>query len=103
MALSRIGKQTIELESGVTVERKDDVLVVKGSKGTLEVPVGEEFELVKEGNTVSLSMKETRRPDRLKKFHGLYAALLKNAIIGVYQSKPILCSTLCGWAGTKHA
>ena len=33
--MSRIGKQTIEIPQGVTAEIKDNVLSVKGPKGTL--------------------------------------------------------------------
>lgn len=83
MALSRIGKQLIKLESGVTVEEKDSQIIVKGPKGEQVIDLREGFALKVEDGYVSIEMTQEDTRNRLKPFHGLYASLLKNAVIGV--------------------
>jgi large subunit ribosomal protein L6 len=82
--MSRIGKLPIALPKGVdyTVD-SNNLVTVKGAKGTLTVQLNPEIQLEKVENEIVL-----KRPDDSKKFkalHGLYRALLQNAVIGVNQ------------------
>jgi len=82
--MSRIGKLPIALPSGVdyTVD-SNNLVTVKGAKGTLTVQLHPEIQLEKVENEILV-----KRPDDSKKFkalHGLYRALLQNAVIGVNQ------------------
>lgn len=82
--MSRIGKLPIEIPSSVnyTVDA-NNLVTVKGAKGTITVQLHPEITLAKNGTELNVA-----RPDDSKKFralHGLYRALLQNAVIGVSQ------------------
>ncbi len=80
--MSRIGRLPIAVPAGVTVEiAENNVVTVKGPKGTLvkELPV--EMEIKQEGEEITVT-----RPNDLKKMkslHGLTRTLVNNMIIGV--------------------
>ena len=80
--MSRIGRHPVAIPAGVTVEiAENNVVTVKGPKGTLvrELPV--EMEIKKEGEEVIVT-----RPNDLKKMkslHGLTRTLINNMVIGV--------------------
>ena len=80
--MSRIGRQPIAIPAGVTVEiAENNVVTVKGPKGTLtrELPV--EMEIKQEGAEVTVS-----RPSDLKRMtslHGLTRTLIHNMVVGV--------------------
>jgi len=80
--MSRIGNLPVDLPSGVTVEVTDDNIVkLKGPLGELSVDVDKEILVEVEGNTVNV-----KRPTESKKhksLHGLYRALINNAVVGV--------------------
>ncbi len=81
--MSRIGKQPIELASGVSVKREGDVVEVKGPKGTLSNRLPAEIQVDVGDGSVTLT-----RPDESKKtraLHGLARALLANMVTGVTQ------------------
>ena len=48
--MSRIGKMPVTLPAGVSVEMKDDVLTVKGAKGTLTQQIVGAIDVKTEGN-----------------------------------------------------
>jgi len=79
--MSKIGKQPVEIPSGVEVKVEKDQVSVKGAKGTLTKLVPEGITIAVEGKNVlvkrSNDLKET------KSFHGLYRALIHNMITGV--------------------
>ena len=52
--MSRIGKKTIAIPAGVTVEFKDGVVTVKGSKGTLTREVKGAIDVKNEGGVLSV-------------------------------------------------
>lgn len=85
MPLSRIGKQVIQCNSDVkvTLDESSHVITVAGPKGSLTIQTQAGFALKLEDNTVQLILVHEDKRNRLKKFHGLYAALLKNAVTGV--------------------
>ncbi len=80
--MSRIGNLPVSLPSGVTVDVTDDNIVnLKGPLGELSVNVDKEIMVEVEDNTVNI-----KRPSDSKKhksLHGLYRALINNAVIGV--------------------
>lgn len=80
--MSRIGKKTITVPEGVTVNvGKDNVITVKGKKGELAEVVDRDITVeVKDGN-VSI----TRPTDQIRHraLHGLYRALVANMVKGV--------------------
>ena len=81
VGMSRIGKKPIPIPSGVTVDLSDDVVEVKGPKGTLRQPIppGIRFELSDE----RLLAQPVREDRALAKFHGLARSLVANAVHGV--------------------
>jgi len=80
--MSRIGKMPIAIPAGVTVEIAENNLVtVKGPKGTLSRQLPTEMEIKEEGAVVTVS-----RPNDLKKMkslHGLTRTLIHNMVVGV--------------------
>ncbi len=78
---SNIGKQPINLESGITVTKDGRNVTVTGTKGSLswKVPQGIELE-VTESQVVVKKEHEARY---LEKFYGLARALVSNMVTGV--------------------
>ena len=77
--MSRIGNRIITVPEGVTVENIDNVVTVKGPKGTLTQPMLKDITMKQEGNTITLE----RLNDSAKAMHGTMNALVNNMIIGV--------------------
>ncbi len=78
--MSRIGNNPVAIPEGVTVEVKDNAVIVKGKLG----------ELTQQFDAVSVSVEEGKvvveRPSDAKDHkskHGLYRALINNMIAGV--------------------
>jgi large subunit ribosomal protein L6 len=80
--MSRIGRMPIAIPAGVTVEVAENNLVtVKGPKGTLQKTLPQEMEIKVEGSEVLVT-----RPNDLKKMkslHGLTRTLVNNMVVGV--------------------
>ncbi len=80
--MSRIGKQPVALPAGVTVTvAKDNVVTVKGPKGTLTQAVDRDMIIKVEDGQVLVN-----RPTeqiRHRAMHGLYRSLLSNLVKGV--------------------
>ena len=80
--MSRIGRLPIQVPAGVTVTVGDDNMVtVKGPKGTLTQKVNSNITVKQEGNVLTLSRPNDEKQN--KAFHGLYRALLHNMVVGV--------------------
>lgn len=80
--MSRVGKKPIEIPNDVEVTLGDVEYGVKGPKGTLAVKTHPHVTVNREGNTLTLTVKdETNVKD--KALWGLYNRLLQNAILGV--------------------
>jgi len=80
--VSRIGKRAINLPSNVKASVETDRVVLTGAKGVLEVFISSDIEVRVDGPTVVLvNLMENQKSSRAK--HGLYRALLANAIKGV--------------------
>ena len=80
--MSRIGKLPITVPAGVTVTVDENNLVtVKGPKGTLSQQVNPDITLKQEGNVLTLERPSESKPH--KAMHGLYRALVHNMVVGV--------------------
>jgi large subunit ribosomal protein L6 len=80
--MSRIGKKPIGLPSGVSIEiAGDNVVTVKGPKGTLSQKVDTDISVAVEGSDLVVTRPTEQK--RHKALHGLYRALLNNMVTGV--------------------
>ncbi len=80
--MSRIGKKIIEVPAGITISVDDDNIVsVKGPKGTLTQAVDKDFDIEIEGG--ELKVVRPTEQKRHKALHGLYRSLINNMVIGV--------------------
>jgi large subunit ribosomal protein L6 len=80
--MSRIGRAPIALPQDVTVTvSEDNLITVKGPKGTLERTVNPELGVTVDGGTLTV----TRPGDapRLRALHGLNRSLISNMVTGV--------------------
>ena len=77
--MSRIGNRVITVPEGVTVENVDNVVTVKGPKGTLSQVMLKDITMKQEENTVILE----RKNENAKAMHGTMNALISNMIKGV--------------------
>lgn len=84
MHMSRIGKKTIEIPKGVSVEVSGSSLRVKGPKGDLSMKLHSQMTVVKEAT--SLRVVPTVQTAEVRKFHGLTRSLVNNMVLGVTQS-----------------
>ncbi len=80
--MSRIGKLPINIPAGVTVTvDANNVVTVKGPKGTLTQAVNPAISVNVEGAVVTVSRPNDEKANR--SMHGLYRALINNMVIGV--------------------
>ncbi len=82
--MSRIGKNPVAFESGVQVSiNAQNEITVKGAKASQQVKMRPEIKAKVEGNKVVLTRSDDSQTS--KALHGLYRALVQNAVIGVTQ------------------
>jgi large subunit ribosomal protein L6 len=80
--MSRIGKAPITLPKGVEISVADNnVVTVKGPKGTLSEKINSDLAVKVEGSEVVISRPTEQK--RHKAMHGLYRSLLNNMVVGV--------------------
>ncbi|MCU0390052.1 MAG: 50S ribosomal protein L6 [Thermoflexibacter sp.] len=80
--MSRIGKKPIAIPKGVTVDiSKDNLVTVKGPKGTLTQQVDLDMKIGIENG--ELLVESPTNQKRHKALHGLYRALIANMVEGV--------------------
>ena len=80
--MSKIGKKPVEIPQGVTVEVRDDEVIVKGPKGELRRKYKPEFvEISVEDGKVIVKAKGDRK--RYRAMHGTTRAIINNMVIGV--------------------
>ena len=80
--MSRIGRLPITVPAGVTVTVSEDNLVtVKGPKGTLTQQVNAELTVKQEGNVLTVERPNDKKQNRA--YHGLYRTLINNMVVGV--------------------
>lgn len=83
--MSRIGKRPVVLPKGVTAKIEAGVLAVRGPKGELMLPVGEDLYRAVETKVADGQVAVTRREEsRLGRTQqGLVRALVQNMVVGV--------------------
>lgn len=79
--MSRIGRKIIELPNGVEISQNNNIVTVKGSKGTLTQDIDKTITVSVENNVVTLTRANDKTDVRAK--HGLYRALIANMVEGV--------------------
>lgn len=99
--MSRIGKQSIAIPAGVTVEFNNAVVTVKGGKGTLTREVKGAIDVkCEDGHVHVLALDEAKETNAL---HGLYRALIAAMVKGVSEgfSKSLEIKGV-GWKGAMQ-
>ena len=84
--MSRIGNKEIKLPKGVTVSLSNNVITVKGPRGTLteNLVANTNLEITAEAvNVVRTDANSRLREGKFRAFHGLMRALLSNMVTGV--------------------
>ena len=82
--MSRIGKLPIALPNGIQVTVGDDnVVTVKGPKGSLTTAVDKDMIVKQEENQILVERPTEQK--RHKAMHGLYRSLINNMVVGVSQ------------------
>ena len=79
--MSRVGKLPVAIPAGVSVSIADNIVTVKGSKGTLTQALRDEVVVEVKDNEVVVTRKNDEKTSR--SFHGLYRQLIANMIKGV--------------------
>ncbi len=79
--MSRVGKQPIQIPSGVEITVDSGSIAVKGPKGELSVPLLSDVTVKVEGEQVVVDRKNDERIAKAQ--HGLQRSLINNAVIGV--------------------
>ncbi len=93
--MSRIGKLPIKIPAGVTVTADNNLVTVKGPKGTLSQEITGAIDVKVEGAEVLVQLQEGSA-DNAK--HGLYRALIHNMVVGVTEGyKKSLKVNGVGW------
>lgn len=79
--MSRIGKAPIVLPAKVEVSVKDNVVTVKGPKGTLSQEINPDINVEVVDGHILVTRPDDEREHRA--LHGLYRALIHNMVVGV--------------------
>lgn len=79
--MSRIGRKSIPIPSGVKIVRADGVVTVEGPMGKLTQGIHEDITMEIKGSQAILTRPSDSK--RHRAMHGLYRALIANMIIGV--------------------
>ena len=79
--MSRIGKKPVDIPAGVNVDIKDNIVTVKGPKGTLTRELHRDMIITKEGTQIIVSRPSDEKIH--KSLHGLTRTLINNMVEGV--------------------
>ncbi|MBI2600691.1 50S ribosomal protein L6 [Candidatus Daviesbacteria bacterium] len=79
--MSRVGNSPVPIPNGVTVEKTENLLVVNGSKGKLEISIHPKITVDIEGSQINVKRKNEERD--VKALHGLTRNLIANMVKGV--------------------
>lgn len=80
--MSRIGRAPIAIPAGVEIKiEENNVVTVKGPKGTLTQKLSEKMTLTQEGNVIHVTRPNDEKENRA--LHGLTRTLLNNMVVGV--------------------
>jgi len=79
--MSRIGKMPVEIPNGIQVTINNNLVTVKGPKGTLTQNIDSDINVALEGMQVLVSRPTDQK--RHRALHGLYRSLIQNMVVGV--------------------
>lgn len=79
--MSRIGKKSIEIPKGISIDINNNLIKIAGPKGSLVLEVLPLVSVKMEDNKIIVSVNKEDRQSRA--FHGLFRALINNMIVGV--------------------
>lgn len=79
--MSRIGRKPIEIPAGVTVSVDNNLVTVKGPKGTLSQQIHPNMEVSIDGPVVTVKRPDDEKLNR--SLHGLSRTLIANMVTGV--------------------
>ena len=79
--MSRIGSNPVSIPSGVEINIDNNILMVNGPKGKLEMPLRPEVVIEIADNKVIITRKSEDRVARA--MHGLTRSLINNIVVGV--------------------
>jgi len=79
--MSRIGRMPITIPAGVEFKNENNVITVKGPKGTLSREISSDITVGLDNGTLTLTRSSDKKDIRAK--HGLYRALINNMVVGV--------------------
>jgi large subunit ribosomal protein L6 len=79
--MSRVGRKSIPIPSGVKIKRADGVITVEGPKGKLTQDIHDDIAMeTKDGQAILTRPSDSKRH---RAMHGLYRALIANMVLGV--------------------
>lgn len=81
--MSRIANAPVDLPSGVEANIANGLITVKGSQGSLQLPLHEQVEIVNEDKQLKLSSKTEDK--NAVAVTGTFRALISNMVLGVSQ------------------
>jgi large subunit ribosomal protein L6 len=81
--MSRIGKKIITIPKNVSIDIEQNIVLVKGKHGSLDLPFQQIVEISINENQISVQRINDEKQSRA--YHGLIRALLQNMILGVSQ------------------
>ena len=79
--MSRVGKLPITIPDGIQVEKKGDLIIVKGEKGLLQEKIHPDIQVAIEGNVVKVERPSNNNFHR--SLHGLSRSLIQNMVTGL--------------------
>ena len=79
--MSRIGRKPIEIPAGVTVSVDNNLVTVKGPKGTLSQQIHPNMEISVDGPVITVKRPDDEKLNR--SLHGLSRTLIANMVTGV--------------------
>jgi len=83
--MSRIAKKPIKKTEGLSLSQEEKLVLVKGPKGEIKIPVSHGFSITKdEKNEIYFQIEGAEKRSQ-RAFLGLYASLIKSAAQGVLQ------------------
>ena len=81
--MSRVAKNPVEIPKGVEVSVSANEISIKGSKGTLSMPVDRSVAIAKEGEKITFAARDGSK--HANAMSGTTRALVKNMVTGVSQ------------------
>lgn len=79
--MSRIGKLPITIPAGVSITQEENVITVKGPKGTLTQYINPNITISVEDSQIEVKRPNDEKENRA--MHGLYRSLIQNMVTGV--------------------